>query len=69
MCLNLVIYMSGRVTIRELCTELSISFSALEMIISVLEYWKVYSRWVQQMLTQEQKEHRVQLYKDLLSQY
>jgi len=69
MCLNLVIYMSGRVTIRELCTELSISFSALEMMISVLEYWKVYSRWVQQMLTQEQKEHRVQLYKDLLSLY
>ena len=54
---------------RELCTELSISFNALQMIVAMLEYREVCTRWVPQMLTQEQKEHHMQVCQDLLNQY
>ena len=39
--------------------ELNINFNTLE----------VCARWVPQMLSQEQKEHHVQVFKDLLNQY
>ena len=38
---------------RELCMELNIGFSALETVVVMLEYHKVCTRWVPQMLTQE----------------
>ena len=38
---------------RELCTELNINFSALEMIVETLEYCKVCSRQISWMLTEE----------------
>ena len=44
---------------RELCTELHICFSALEMIVATLEYHKVCARWVSQILAWEQKENSV----------
>ena len=36
---------------------------------AMLEYCKVCARWVHQMLTQEQKEHHMQVCQDLLNQY
>ena len=54
---------------RELCTELNISFSALETMVAMLEYHKVCTRWVQQMLTQEHKEHHMQVSQELMNQY
>ena len=43
--------------IRELCTELNVDLSALEMMVAMLEYCKDCARRVPWMLTQEQKEH------------
>ena len=57
------------ITTRELCTELNIGFSALETMVATLEYRKVCARWVPRMLTQEHKEHRMQVCQDLLNQY
>ena len=37
--LNQVFHMNQRITGRELCTELNISFKALEMMVAMLEYW------------------------------
>ena len=54
---------------KELCTELSICFSALEMGLATLEYHKVCSNWVPSLLIQEQKEHHMQVCQDLLNQY
>jgi len=58
-----------RIMTRELCMELNIGFSALETMVATLEYCKVCARWVPQMLTQEHKEHRMQVCQDLLNQY
>jgi hypothetical protein len=57
------------ITARELCTELNIGFNALETIVATLEYRKVYARWVPRMLTQEYKEHRMEVCQSLLDQY
>jgi hypothetical protein len=48
-----------RFTTRELCTELSVGFNALE-------YRKVCGRWFSRMLTQEHNYHRMQTCQDLL---
>ena len=40
---------------RELYMELNINFNALEMMVTILEYQKVCTRWVPWMLTQAQK--------------
>ena len=58
-----------RITTRELCTELNIGCNALEAMVATLEYRKVCTRWVPRMLTQEHKEHRMQVCQDLLNQY
>jgi len=58
-----------RITIRELCLGLGIGFTALETLVAALEYCRGCTRWVPWMLTQEQKEHRMQLCQDLLNQY
>ena len=42
-------------------------FSALEMMVAMLEYDEVYARWAPQMLTWEQKEHHMHVYQDLLN--
>jgi len=57
------------IRIRKLCTELSISFSALEITVATLEYHKVCARWVPKIVTQGQKEHCKQVHQDLLNQY
>ena len=67
--LDQLIHANWRITTRELCTELNIGFSELETMVAMLEYCKVYARWVPQMLTQEHKEHCVQVCQDLLNQY
>jgi len=41
----------------------------LEAMVATLEYRKVCARWVPRMLTQEHKEHRMQVGQDLLNQY
>ena len=47
--------------------ELNIDFSLLGTTVATLEYQKVCARWVTRMLTQEQKEHRMQVCQDLLN--
>ena len=59
----------GKIMTRELCTELNISFSVLETMVAMLKYHKVCTRYVPQMLIQEQKEHHMQVCQDLLNQY
>jgi histone-lysine N-methyltransferase SETMAR len=49
--------------------ELNSSFSALEMMVAMLEYCEVCARWVPQILTQEHKEHCMQVCQDLLNLY
>ena len=61
--------MNWWITTMALPTELDIHFNALEMMVAMLEYCKVCARWVPQMLTQEQKEHHMQVCQDLLNQY
>ena len=56
-----------RITTRELCTELNIGFNALETMVATLEYRKVCARWVPRMLTQEYKEHHMQVCQDPLN--
>ena len=47
----------------------NIGCNALETMVAMLEYRKVCARWVPRMLTQEHKEHRMQVCQDLLNQY
>jgi len=61
--------MNWEIMTRELCTELNINFNALETMVAILEYDTVCSQWVSQMLTQEQKEHQMQVCQDQLNQY
>ena len=57
---------SVQVMTRVLCMERNISFNALEMMVAAWEYCNLH-RWVSQMLTQGQKEHRVQICQLLLN--
>jgi hypothetical protein len=57
------------ITTRKLCTELNISFNALETIVASLEYRKVCARFVPRMLTPEHIEHHMAICQDLLNQY
>ena len=50
-----------QITIRELCTEMNSRFSALEMMVEVLECHKVCTKRVPWMFTQQQKEHHMQI--------
>ena len=68
-CLDQLIYANLRIMTRELCTELNIGCNALEMMVATLEYHKVCARWVPRMLTQDHKEHCMQVCQDLLNQY
>ena len=67
--LDQLIRANRRITTRELCTELNIGCNVLETMVATLEYRKVCARWVPPMLTQEHKEHRMQVCQDLLNQY
>ena len=49
--------------------ELNISFNALKIMEVMLEYCKVCTKWNPHILTQEQKEHSMQVCQDLLYQY
>ena len=68
-CLDQLICANRRITTRELCMEPNIGCNALEAMVAMLEYGKVCARWVPRMLTQEHKEHRMQVCQDLLNQY
>lgn len=46
--------------------EEHVRFTALETMLALLEYRKVCARWVPQMLTQEHKYRRMQVYHGLL---
>jgi len=67
--LDQLMHTNQQITTRELCMELNIGCNALETMVATLEYRKVCARWVPQMLTQEHKEHRMQVCQDLLNQY
>jgi hypothetical protein len=43
-----------------------VRFTALETMLASFEYRKVCTKWVPQMLTQEPKNHQMQVYHDLL---
>jgi histone-lysine N-methyltransferase SETMAR len=64
-----LIHANRRIMTRELCTELNVSSSGFETILATLEYHKVCARWVPQMLTQEHKDHQMQVCQDLLNHY
>ena len=68
-CLDQLIRANRRITNRKLCTEMNIGCNALETMVAALEYCKVGARWVPRMLTQEHKEHLMQVSQDLLNQY
>ena len=57
------------VATREFHTELNISFNALETVVEMLEYYRVYTMLIPWVLTQEQKEHHTQLCQNLMNQY
>jgi len=67
--LDQLIHASQWIMTREWYAELVISFNTLEMMVAVLEYHKVCGRWVPQVLTEENKEHHMQVSQDLLNQY
>lgn len=66
--LDQLIRTNWQIITRELCMERNISFSALETLVAVLEYCKVYARWIPQILTEKKKYH-MQVCLDLLDQY
>ncbi len=39
------------------------------MMVAVLKYWKACAKWVPQMLSQEQKDHHMQVCQDILNHY
>jgi len=49
------------------CTEMNISFSALETMVATLKYHKICTLYPQ-MLTQEKRKHHMQVCQDLLNQ-
>jgi len=63
-----LIHANQQIMTRELCRELNISFSVLEMTLAMLEYHKICTKWVSQMLTQKQKDYHLQVCQDLLNQ-
>ena len=67
--LDQIIRANRRITAGEMSTELTIGFSALETMVAALEYRNVCARWVPRVLTQEHKEHRMQVCRDLSNQY
>ena len=67
--LDQLIRANRRITTRELCTELNVGFNALETMLATLGYRKVCAKWVPRTLTQEEKNHRMQVCQDLLNQY
>ncbi|PNF39140.1 hypothetical protein B7P43_G01322 [Cryptotermes secundus] len=66
--LDQLIHTDWQITTRELCARLNIGCNGLEMMLGKLDYCKVYSRWVPQMLTQDHKTHRMEVCQDLLHQ-
>ena len=50
---------------RNLCKKLNISFRVLKMMLAMLNYHRVCTRWVSRMLTQEQKVQHAQVCQDL----
>jgi len=65
--LDQLICTNWRITTRELCMELNIGRNVLEAMVATLEYCKICARWVPRMLTQEHKEHRMQVCQDCLT--
>ena len=54
---------------KELCAQLNVGCNALEKMFDNLGYRKVCARWVPWMLTQDQKNYRMKICRDLLDQY
>ena len=64
--LDQLVRMNWEITARELYVELNISFSVLGTMVPMLEYSKVWARWIPQVLIQEQK-HRMSVCQDPLN--
>ena len=66
-CLDQLICANWQTVTRGMCTELNISFDALEKLMAMLEYREVCAKWVPRMLTH--KEHSLQVCQVLKKQY
>lgn len=67
--LDQLIRENRRITINEMRAKLDVGVGALEAMLSSLGYSKVCARWVPRMLTQENKDNRLSVSQELLSQY
>lgn len=54
-----------QVTQREIAVKLGISQQHMDHIIDVLQYWRVYAKWVLCMLTAEMKASRMEFFQQL----
>jgi len=68
-CVDQFIYAINSFVTRELCWVLNIRLSALEILVTTLEYCKVCARWVPWMLTLEQEEYCMQVGQELLNRH
>ena len=68
-CLDLLICTNWQITTRGLPIELNIGLNVLKTMMAVLKYDKFCDRCVTRMLTQEEREHFIQVCQDLLNQY
>ena len=57
-----LIHMNWQLMTREHSKEMNITFNALEVMVTALEYCEVYTRWVPEVLTQDQKEHYIKVF-------
>lgn len=65
--LNILVRSNRRLTIREMAEELNISFGSCQRILTEkLQMRRVAAKFVPRLLTEEQKEHRVQVCQELL---
>ena len=68
-CLSQLIHINQWITTGELYMKVNVVFKVLETMVAMLLYGNVCTRWIPYMLTQEQKEHRMQVFQDLLNEY
>jgi histone-lysine N-methyltransferase SETMAR len=66
---NELILQDRRITTRELIAAMGIGFNALGTFLRKLGYRKLCARWVPRILTQDDKEQRLQACTNLLERY
>ena len=61
--------MTGRITQKQIDGRLGMSKERVDYIIGLLDYTKVFSRWVPRMWTPEKKQKCVEICEELLKRY